>query len=76
MELQGRKRFETRIHVPVDREMMQDIDAIAGPVGASVASVVRAALKRGLPLLRESQRKARTRQRTQERTQERTLPGQ
>ena len=64
MSLFASKRYTRRMSIPIDPETYEDIQAVAKPAGATLAVVVREAIKRGLPLIRESQRKARTRKRT------------
>ena len=60
-----RKRYPSRVTVPLEADMMAALEAVAKDAEASVASVARECIRRGLDPTREAWRKQKARRRRQ-----------
>ena len=60
-----RKRYPSRVTVPLEADAMAALEAVAEDAGASVAAVARECIRRGLDPTREAWRKQKARRRHQ-----------
>ena len=62
----SRKRYPGRVSIPLDADTVAALEALAKAAGASVASVARECIRRGLDPTREAWRKREARRRRRE----------
>ena len=60
----SRKRYPGRVSIPVEADTMAALESVAKDAGASVASVARECIRRGLDPTREAWRKQKARRRS------------
>ena len=61
----SRKRYPGRVSIPLEEDTIASLEAVAKDAGASVASVARECIRRGLDPTREAWRKQKARRRHQ-----------